>query len=78
MFKDDCTICVSIYNSLYIIILACQCNGHSKCLSNSSICIQPCGNLTYGPHCDKCIPGYYGNPLNGATCQRKFILSYVI
>lgn len=60
------------------IILACQCNGHSKCLSNSSICIQPCGNLTYGPHCDKCIPGYYGNPLNGATCQRKFILSCVI
>ena len=38
------------------------------------MCIQPCGNLTYGPHCDKCIPGYYGNPLNGATCQRKFIV----
>ncbi|XP_012222964.1 attractin-like protein 1 isoform X2 [Linepithema humile] len=47
----------------------CQCNGHSKCLPNSSVCIQPCGNLTYGPHCDKCIPGYYGSPLNGATCQ---------
>ncbi|XP_066586444.1 attractin-like protein 1 isoform X2 [Prorops nasuta] len=47
----------------------CQCNGHSKCLPNSSVCIQPCGNLTYGPHCDKCIPSYYGSPLNGATCQ---------
>ncbi|KAG7200810.1 hypothetical protein KM043_003181 [Ampulex compressa] len=47
----------------------CQCNGHSKCLPNSSVCIQPCANLTYGPHCDKCIPGYYGSPLNGATCQ---------
>ncbi|XP_035739558.1 attractin-like protein 1 isoform X1 [Vespa mandarinia] len=47
----------------------CQCNGHSKCLPNSSVCIQPCGNLTYGQNCDKCIPGYYGSPLNGATCQ---------
>ncbi|EZA62767.1 Putative protein tag-53 [Ooceraea biroi] len=47
----------------------CQCNGHSKCLPNSSECIQPCGNLTYGSHCEKCIPGYYGSPLNGATCQ---------
>ncbi|XP_012270635.1 attractin-like protein 1 isoform X2 [Orussus abietinus] len=51
---------------------SCQCNGHSKCLPNSSVCIQPCGNLTHGPHCDKCIPGYYGNPLNGATCQPCF------
>ncbi|XP_017752850.1 PREDICTED: attractin-like protein 1 isoform X1 [Eufriesea mexicana] len=50
----------------------CQCNGHSKCRSNSSICIQPCENLTYGPHCDKCMPGYYGSPLNGATCQPCF------
>lgn len=64
-------------SSFYVILLlirflfiACQCNGHSKCLPNSSVCIQPCGNLTYGPHCDKCIPGYYGSPLNGATCQR--------
>ncbi|XP_029172341.1 attractin-like protein 1 isoform X2 [Nylanderia fulva] len=47
----------------------CQCNGHSKCLPNSSVCIQPCGNLTYGPHCDRCISGYYGSPLNGAMCQ---------
>ncbi|XP_015604179.1 attractin isoform X2 [Cephus cinctus] len=47
----------------------CQCNGHSTCLPNSSVCIQPCANLTHGPHCDKCIPGYYGSPLNGATCQ---------
>ncbi|KYM99556.1 Putative protein tag-53 [Cyphomyrmex costatus] len=47
----------------------CQCNGHSRCLPNTSECIQPCGNLTYGSHCDKCIPGFYGSPLNGATCQ---------
>ncbi|XP_012260217.2 attractin-like protein 1 isoform X2 [Athalia rosae] len=48
---------------------SCQCNGHSTCLPNSSVCIQPCANLTHGPHCDKCIPGYYGSPLNGGNCQ---------
>lgn len=48
---------------------SCQCNGHSTCLENSPVCVQPCGNLTLGPHCDKCIPGYWGNPLNGGKCQ---------
>ncbi|XP_011499163.1 PREDICTED: attractin-like protein 1 [Ceratosolen solmsi marchali] len=47
----------------------CQCNGHSLCHPNSSECMQPCENLTQGQHCEKCKPGYYGNPLNGATCQ---------
>ncbi|XP_020278926.1 attractin-like protein 1 isoform X2 [Pseudomyrmex gracilis] len=48
----------------------CQCNGHSTCVPNTSLCMQPCkNNLTYGPHCDKCKPGYYGSPLNGGTCQ---------
>lgn len=76
VFFIDCMHFSYIYNQtsyLSFMIwfsLACQCNGHSKCLPNSSVCIQPCGNLTYGPHCDKCISGYYGNPLNGATCQR--------
>ncbi|XP_044007084.1 attractin-like protein 1 isoform X2 [Aphidius gifuensis] len=47
----------------------CQCNGHSTCIGDSNECIKPCGNLTRGIHCDKCMPGYYGSPLNGATCQ---------
>lgn len=47
---------------------SCQCNGHSVCLSNTNICSQPCGNFTHGPHCERCIHGYYGNPLNGGTC----------
>ena len=52
----------------------CQCNGHSQCLPNSSVCIQPCADLTNGTHCERCIAGYYGSPLNGATCQREFRL----
>uniref|UniRef100_A0A8D8ZS86 Attractin-like protein 1 n=1 Tax=Cacopsylla melanoneura TaxID=428564 RepID=A0A8D8ZS86_9HEMI len=47
----------------------CQCNGHATCdPANSSLCL-PCSNLTAGPHCEKCINGYYGSPLNGGKCH---------
>ncbi|XP_054290142.1 attractin-like protein 1 [Macrosteles quadrilineatus] len=46
----------------------CQCNGHSTCSNNSSVCNQPCANLTQGPHCERCVPGYHGNPVNGGRC----------
>ncbi|KAL1450008.1 hypothetical protein WDU94_002471 [Cyamophila willieti] len=46
----------------------CQCNGHATCdPANSSLCL-PCSNLTTGPHCERCINGYYGSPLNGGKC----------
>uniref|UniRef100_A0ABD2XI47 Attractin-like protein 1 n=1 Tax=Trichogramma kaykai TaxID=54128 RepID=A0ABD2XI47_9HYME len=46
----------------------CQCNGHSICEPGTSKCME-CLDLTQGPHCEKCRPGYYGSPLNGASCQ---------
>ncbi|XP_010783027.1 attractin-like protein 1 [Notothenia coriiceps] len=46
---------------------ACQCNGHSNCV-NGSVCEQ-CRNLTTGPHCQTCMPGYHGDPTNGGKCQ---------
>lgn len=46
---------------------ACQCNGHSTCV-NGSVCEQ-CRNLTTGPHCESCMPGYHGDPTNGGKCQ---------
>nr|CAD7262632.1 unnamed protein product [Timema shepardi] len=49
----------------------CQCNGHSTCANDTSICIQPCSNLTHGPHCEQCVLGYYGNPVNGGRCHGK-------
>ncbi|XP_049862370.1 attractin-like [Schistocerca gregaria] len=47
---------------------ACRCNGHSTCANGTSICNQPCGNFTRGPHCEQCVSGYYGNPVNGGKC----------
>uniref|UniRef100_A0A3Q3JKC5 Attractin-like 1a n=1 Tax=Monopterus albus TaxID=43700 RepID=A0A3Q3JKC5_MONAL len=46
---------------------ACQCNGHSRCV-NGSVC-ERCGNLTAGTHCQTCMPGYYGDPINGGKCN---------
>nr|CAI5862520.1 unnamed protein product [Callosobruchus analis] len=45
----------------------CQCNGHANCVGNTSTC-QPCTNLTTGSHCEYCLKGYYGNPVNGGKC----------
>lgn len=47
---------------------ACQCNGHASCRANTSTCL-PCRNLTMGAHCERCVPGYWGNPVNGGKCQ---------
>ncbi|XP_049809603.1 attractin [Schistocerca nitens] len=47
----------------------CQCNGHSTCANGTSLCNQPCANLTRGPHCEQCVHGYYGNPVNGGKCS---------
>uniref|UniRef100_A0A6B2E548 Putative attractin n=1 Tax=Phlebotomus kandelakii TaxID=1109342 RepID=A0A6B2E548_9DIPT len=47
---------------------SCQCNGHSTC-SDGYSCEQPCGNFTTGPDCNVCAPGYWGNPVNGGSCQ---------
>ncbi len=46
----------------------CQCNGHSSCLLANSVCQKPCKHLTEGSHCQYCMAGYYGNPINGGNC----------
>lgn len=49
---------------------SCQCNGHSVCEPDGRTCRQPCGNLTQGPNCERCRPGWWGSPVNGGVCQR--------
>lgn len=47
----------------------CQCNGHSICRNNSSVCVHPCQDNTEGAQCERCIQGYYGDPVNGGSCK---------
>ncbi|CAG7724473.1 unnamed protein product [Allacma fusca] len=47
---------------------ACQCNGHSLCDENSRC--SSCDGFTEGEHCETCIRGYHGNPVNGGGCKQ--------
>ncbi|CAH2312786.1 Hypothetical predicted protein [Pelobates cultripes] len=47
----------------------CQCNGHSEeCDPRTGACIG-CRDFTSGRHCDKCLDGYYGDPILGSGKQ---------
>ncbi|XP_078144123.1 basement membrane-specific heparan sulfate proteoglycan core protein [Centroberyx gerrardi] len=49
----------------------CNCNGHaSGCDQETGSCLQ-CLHNTAGPRCDRCLPGFYGNPVTGGAqaCQ---------
>ncbi|XP_075991835.1 wing blister isoform X2 [Anticarsia gemmatalis] len=43
----------------------CACNGHARCDTVDGPC-GPCLHNTTGPHCERCLPGHYGNPVQGA------------
>ncbi|XP_040920196.1 laminin subunit alpha-2 isoform X2 [Toxotes jaculatrix] len=50
---------------------ACHCHGHAtQCHEVTGHCLD-CSHRTTGPHCDTCLPGYYGNATRGspADCQ---------
>ncbi|XP_052756765.1 laminin subunit alpha-1 [Galleria mellonella] len=43
----------------------CACNHHAHCDTVDGPC-GPCQHNTTGPHCERCLPGHYGNPVQGA------------
>ncbi|CAH2105113.1 unnamed protein product [Euphydryas editha] len=43
----------------------CACNMHAGCDAVDGPC-GPCQHNTTGPHCERCLPGHYGNPVQGA------------
>eukprot|EP00094_Tigriopus_californicus_P013495 TCALIF_13053-PA protein Name:"Similar to tag-53 Putative protein tag-53 (Caenorhabditis elegans)" AED:0.08 eAED:0.08 QI:208/1/1/1/0.92/1/14/654/1185 len=47
----------------------CECNGHSSCTVEKSTCDKPCDEFTGGEHCEKCTKGYFGDAVNGGSCQ---------
>ncbi|XP_076460551.1 attractin-like protein 1 isoform X2 [Babylonia areolata] len=47
----------------------CQCNGHSTCEANSSVC-KNCAFPTQGGRCESCQHFYYGSPVNGGNCSQ--------
>ncbi|XP_067304723.1 multiple epidermal growth factor-like domains protein 8 [Pseudorasbora parva] len=54
--------------------IPCQCNGHGDalqgfCHNQTGQCY--CTHHTQGPHCESCLPGYYGDPRNNGTCFRQ-------
>ncbi|XP_048244869.1 laminin subunit gamma-1-like [Haliotis rufescens] len=49
---------------------SCQCNKHAvSCDQETSVCT--CRDNTTGPHCETCLPGFYGNPLAGTPGDCK-------
>uniref|UniRef100_A0A8D2EW47 Laminin subunit alpha-2 n=1 Tax=Theropithecus gelada TaxID=9565 RepID=A0A8D2EW47_THEGE len=49
----------------------CQCFGHAEsCDDITGECLN-CKDHTGGPYCDKCLPGFYGDPTKGTSedCQ---------
>uniref|UniRef100_A0A8B9K033 Basement membrane-specific heparan sulfate proteoglycan core protein n=1 Tax=Astyanax mexicanus TaxID=7994 RepID=A0A8B9K033_ASTMX len=51
--------------------LQCECNDHATECDINGVCLG-CSHNTTGPHCDQCLPGYYGDPTEGTAedCQR--------
>lgn len=50
--------------------IKCDCNGHSEsCNADTGQCF--CEHNTTGENCDRCLPGFYGNPLNGTPNDCK-------
>ncbi|XP_044751334.1 basement membrane-specific heparan sulfate proteoglycan core protein isoform X8 [Coccinella septempunctata] len=59
-------------NGLYLgICEPCSCNGHSnECHPETGECIN-CRDHTTGRYCEKCLPGYEGDPQKGIPCRYR-------
>ncbi|XP_053208622.1 laminin subunit beta-1-like [Panonychus citri] len=49
----------------------CDCNGHAKICDSKTGACRDCLDFTGGHRCEKCVKGYYGNPLKGIDIPCK-------
>ncbi|KAM4601168.1 laminin subunit alpha-2 [Polymixia lowei] len=72
----SCEMCIPGYRRVNATVYngvceACRCHGHgTQCHEVTGRCLD-CSHHTVGPHCDTCLPGYYGNATQGSAydCQ---------
>uniref|UniRef100_A0A4W6EC76 Basement membrane-specific heparan sulfate proteoglycan core protein n=1 Tax=Lates calcarifer TaxID=8187 RepID=A0A4W6EC76_LATCA len=46
--------------------MQCECNDHATECDVNGACLG-CSHNTTGPHCDQCLPGFYGDPTEGTA-----------
>ncbi|XP_053208528.1 laminin subunit beta-1-like isoform X2 [Panonychus citri] len=49
----------------------CDCNGHAEICDSKTGACRDCLDFTGGHRCEKCVKGYYGNPLKGIDIPCK-------
>uniref|UniRef100_A0A8C6SNV4 Basement membrane-specific heparan sulfate proteoglycan core protein n=1 Tax=Neogobius melanostomus TaxID=47308 RepID=A0A8C6SNV4_9GOBI len=50
--------------------LQCECNDHSSLCDTHGLCLS-CSHNTTGPHCEHCLPGFYGDATEGTAQDCK-------
>ena len=55
-----------------LLLIACQCNGHSNCTAAAPDVCELCETGTTGEKCEECDRLYYGDAKNGKQCSRKY------
>uniref|UniRef100_A0A3B4APT8 Uncharacterized protein n=1 Tax=Periophthalmus magnuspinnatus TaxID=409849 RepID=A0A3B4APT8_9GOBI len=50
--------------------LQCECNDHSSVCDYHGLCLS-CSHNTTGPHCEHCLPGFYGDATEGTEQDCK-------
>uniref|UniRef100_H3D7M5 Laminin, alpha 1 n=1 Tax=Tetraodon nigroviridis TaxID=99883 RepID=H3D7M5_TETNG len=75
----SCEVCLSGFYRVGGVLfggncMQCECNDHATECDSAGVCLlcsSGCAHNTSGPHCEECLPGFYGNATEGTAddCQ---------